>query len=96
VAGLMLCKLMLPLSVLVSRVSSDTIDPNLVRLLCYNRIIKALISNIFMTLLQHANLNTILVMIYCFVDDFIKMILRSIRYALKRPDRLPFGGRSTA
>jgi hypothetical protein len=39
-----------------------------------------------MTLLQHANLNTILVMIYCFVDDFIKMILRSIRYALKRPD----------
>jgi len=40
-----------------------------------------------MTLLQHTNLNTILVMIYCFVDDFIKGVLQNIRYALKRPDR---------
>lgn len=40
-----------------------------------------------MTLLQHTNLHTILVMIYCFVDDFIKVVLSSMRYALQRPDR---------
>lgn len=40
-----------------------------------------------MTLLQQTNLNVILIMIYCFVDDFIKMIFNNIKYALKRPDQ---------
>ena len=39
-----------------------------------------------MTLLQHSNLNFILTAIYCFVDDFVKGILRNVMYALKRPD----------
>lgn len=40
-----------------------------------------------MTLLQHiSDLHTILVTIYCFVDDFLKMIVTSIRFALVRPD----------
>ncbi len=40
-----------------------------------------------MTLSQHSNLNTILITIYCFVEDFLKGILGSIKYALKRPDQ---------
>lgn len=40
-----------------------------------------------MTLSQHSNLDTILITIYCFVDDFLKGVLGSIAYALKRPDR---------
>ena len=39
-----------------------------------------------MTLSNHTNLDTILVMIFCFVDDFIKIALGNIYYALKRPD----------
>lgn len=39
-----------------------------------------------MTLLQHTNLKTILLLIYCFVDDFIKALLSSIKYALARPN----------
>jgi len=38
-----------------------------------------------MTLLQHTNLKTILLLIYCFADDFVKMIFNNIKYALKRP-----------
>lgn len=40
-----------------------------------------------MTLLNHTNLEYILIMIYCFVDDFIKAVLTHIRYALIKPDR---------
>lgn len=39
-----------------------------------------------MTLSKHADLDTILVMIFCFVDDFIKITVGQLRYALKRPD----------
>lgn len=39
-----------------------------------------------MTLSNHANLELILIAIYCFVDDFIKTILPFIRHAIKRPD----------
>lgn len=39
-----------------------------------------------MTLSKLSNLNTILIAIYCFVDDIMKGVLDSIRYALKRPD----------
>lgn len=39
-----------------------------------------------MTLSQHSNLKTILLVIYCFVDDMIKAILGSIRPLLSRPD----------
>jgi hypothetical protein len=44
-----------------------------------------------MTLSQHSNLNTILVLIYCFVDDFLKDVLANIHHALMRPkhDRPP-------
>jgi transposase len=38
-----------------------------------------------MTLLQHTNLDTILMMIYCFVDDFLKGVVQTIRPALTRP-----------
>ena len=38
-----------------------------------------------MTLSQHSNLNTILITIYCFVDDFLKGVLNSIKFALRRP-----------
>jgi len=34
-----------------------------------------------------ADLELILISIYCFVDDFIKNILLNIKYALQRPDR---------
>lgn len=34
------------------------------------------------------NLDLILIAIYCFVDDFIKGIVNSIQYALKKPDHL--------
>ena len=41
-----------------------------------------------MTLLQNINdLNLILIMIYCFVDDFLKGIVGSIKYALARPGK---------
>ena len=40
-----------------------------------------------MTLSQHSNLNTILITIYCFVDDFLKSVLNSIKFALRRPDQ---------
>lgn len=40
-----------------------------------------------MTLSQHSNLHTILLTIYCFVDDMIKAILGSIRPLLSRPDQ---------
>ena len=33
------------------------------------------------------NLSTILIIIYCFIDDFIKGIVNTIQYALKRPDQ---------
>lgn len=40
-----------------------------------------------MTLLQHINdLNLVLIMIYCFVDDFLKGTLCSIKYSLTRPN----------
>lgn len=39
-----------------------------------------------MTLSQHTNLKTILLLIYCFVDDFVKGVVRNIRYALTSPD----------
>ena len=38
-----------------------------------------------MTILQHTNLNTILTVIYTFVDDFIKNVVHSVRFALTRP-----------
>ncbi len=41
-----------------------------------------------MTLLQNINdLNLILIMIYCFVDDFLKGIVGSIKYALDMPGK---------
>lgn len=40
-----------------------------------------------MTLSQHTNLKTILLLIYCFVDDFIKGVLQNIKYALARPNQ---------
>jgi hypothetical protein len=40
-----------------------------------------------MTLSQHSNLDTILITVYCFVDDFLKGVLGSIRHALKRPNQ---------
>ena len=41
-----------------------------------------------MTLLKHiSDLKYILIMIYCFVDDFLKGIVRNIRYALERPGK---------
>lgn len=39
-----------------------------------------------MTLSKHTDLDTILVMIFCFVDDFIKIVVGQLRYALARPD----------
>lgn len=36
---------------------------------------------------KHTNLELILISIYCFVDDFIKNIVNTIKYALKKPDR---------
>ena len=40
-----------------------------------------------MTLSQQSNLDTILITIFCFVDDFFKGVVRSIAYALRRPDK---------
>jgi len=40
-----------------------------------------------MLLNQNANLNYILVTIYCFVDDFIKALVGNLKYALQRPDQ---------
>ena len=41
-----------------------------------------------MTLLKHiSDLKIILIMIYCFVDDFLKGIVKNIRYALTRPGK---------
>lgn len=41
-----------------------------------------------MTLLKHIeDLNIILIMIYCFVSDFLKGIVSNIRFALERPGR---------
>lgn len=40
-----------------------------------------------MTLSQHSNLDTVLITVYCFVDDFLKGVLGSISYALKRPNQ---------
>ena len=40
-----------------------------------------------MTLSQHSNLKTILLTIYCFVDDMIKAMVTSLRPLLSRPDR---------
>jgi transposase len=40
-----------------------------------------------MTLSQLSNLKTILLTIYCFIDDFFKGIVNSIQYALQRPER---------
>lgn len=41
-----------------------------------------------MTLLQRIDdLNMILIMIYCFVDDFLKGTLRNIKYAITRPNQ---------
>jgi hypothetical protein len=39
-----------------------------------------------MTLAQHSNLKTILLVIYCFVDDMIKAMVTSLRSLLSRPD----------
>lgn len=39
-----------------------------------------------MTLSHHTNLNAILLLIFCFVDDFIKGILENIKFALTRPN----------
>lgn len=40
-----------------------------------------------MTLLKHiSDLKNILIMIYCFADDFLKGIVKNIRYALMRPN----------
>ena len=49
-------------------------------------IIKTLIHNTFMTIVHHTDLNNTLLLIFCFVDDFITTILGSIQFALKRPD----------
>lgn len=39
-----------------------------------------------MTLLKHtSDLNIILIMIYCFVSDFLKCIIQNIRFSLERP-----------
>lgn len=40
-----------------------------------------------MTLSKLSNLTTILITIYCFVDDFLKGIVSTITYALTRPNR---------
>ncbi len=41
-----------------------------------------------MTLLQHIeDLNLILIMIYSFVDDFLKGVVCNIKYALTRPNQ---------
>ena len=40
-----------------------------------------------MTLIQQSNLEHILLLIYCFVDDFMKTILSNIRYALASPSQ---------
>lgn len=40
-----------------------------------------------MTLVQQSNLEHILLLIYCFVDDFLKTILSNIRYALEKPNQ---------
>jgi len=41
-----------------------------------------------MTLLKHtSDLNTILIMIYCFTSDFLKGIVANIHYALTKPGR---------
>ena len=37
---------------------------------------------------KFANIDLILIAIYCFVDDFIKGIVNSIQYALKKPDHV--------
>lgn len=39
-----------------------------------------------MTLSQHSDLNTVLVTIYCFVDDMLRAVSRSLRPLLSRPD----------
>lgn len=39
-----------------------------------------------MTLSKHTDLDIILVMIFCFVDDFIEIVVGQLHYALKRPD----------
>lgn len=40
-----------------------------------------------MTLLQQNNLELILIMIYCFVDNTVKMIVQSIAFSLRRPGK---------
>jgi transposase len=40
-----------------------------------------------MTLLQQNNLELILIMIYCFVDNTIKMLVQSIVFSLQRPGK---------
>lgn len=44
-----------------------------------------------MTLFKHttpiSDLNTILVTIFCFVDDFIKQVLNTLRFAIERPSQ---------
>jgi Transposase DDE domain len=40
-----------------------------------------------MTILKHTDLTTILLLIFCFADDFIKNIIRNIKFSLKRPDQ---------
>jgi len=41
-----------------------------------------------MTLLQNINdPNSILIMIYCFVDDFLKGIVSNIKYVLDKPGK---------
>ena len=40
-----------------------------------------------MTLLQQNNLELILIMIYCFVDNTIKMLVQSIAFSLQRPGK---------
>ncbi|MFA5831579.1 MAG: IS982 family transposase [Candidatus Paceibacterota bacterium] len=40
-----------------------------------------------MTLSHHTNSQTILLLIFCFVDDFIKGIFNNIKFALARPDQ---------
>jgi len=39
-----------------------------------------------MALSKHTDLDMILVMIFCFVDDFVKIAIGQLRHALKRPD----------
>jgi len=39
-----------------------------------------------MALAKHTDLDLILVMIFCFVDDFIKIVVGQLHYALKRPN----------